>query len=227
MESAVSSTSPSAKAAMRADIRTRRAARLRESAPGTVAHVSVQQDALSARVRARVEALDPAAVVAYASLPGEPSLDAVLEHLIAAGVPVLLPVTLKGQPLRLGPATAPLDALPRGTWDIREPATHLPVAEALAGIAGPPASPVLVLAPGLAFDAAGARLGNGGGFYDRTFGPRGVLAEPDHSHLCERLVIEGVCWDDEVQERLPAEPWDLIVGAVLTDARTLEADPLE
>ena len=210
---------------MRADIRTRRAARVRENASGTDSEAAVQQDALSTRVRARVVTLDPAAVVAYASLPGEPSLDEVLEDLNTAGVPVLLPVTLKGEPLRLGPATAPLDALPRGTWDIREPATHLPIAEALVGIAGLPTSPILVLAPGLAFDAAGARLGNGGGFYDRTFGPHGVMAEPHHAHLRERLVIEGVCWDDEVQESLPVEPWDLVVSAVLTDARVLDAAP--
>ena len=210
---------------MRADIRTRRAARVQETASGTDSEAAVQQDALSTRVRARVDTLDPAAVVAYASLPGEPSLDEVLEDLITAGVPVLLPVTLKGEPLRLGPATAPLDALPRGTWDIREPATHLPIAEALVRIAGLPTSPILVLAPGLAFDAAGARLGNGGGFYDRTFGPHGVMAEPHHAHLRERLVIEGVCWDDEVQESLPVEPWDLVVSAVLTDARVLDAAP--
>src|SRR5699024_7708040 len=62
MESAVSSTSPSTKAAMRADIRTRRAARVRETASGTDSEAAVQQDALSTRVRARVDTLDPAAV---------------------------------------------------------------------------------------------------------------------------------------------------------------------
>lgn len=219
MESAFPTSQPADKAALRAQIRARRTARTEDP------HPSPAQVALSARVRAVVEDAAPTAVVAYAALPGEPSLDDVLEDLITAGVPVLLPATRKGRPLLLGRATAPLDSLPRGTWDIREPAAPLPVAEALAEFAAAPASRVLVLTPGLAFDARGARLGNGGGFYDRTFGPQGVLAEPQHVPVRERLTFAGVCWDDEVHDSLPVEPWDLRVSQVVTDARTTTVDP--
>ena len=214
MESAFPTSQPADKAALRAQIRARRTARTEDP------HPSPAQVALSARVRAVVEDAAPTAVVAYAALPGEPSLDDVLEDLITAGVPVLLPATRKGRPLLLGRATAPLDSLPRGTWDIREPAAPLPVAEALAEFADAPASRVLVLTPGLAFDARGARLGNGGGFYDRTFGPQGVLAEPQHTPVRERLTFAGVCWDDEVRDSLPVEPWDLRVSRILTDVRS-------
>ena len=214
MESAFPTSQPADKAALRAQIRARRTARTEDP------HPSPAQVALSARVRAVVEDAAPTAVVAYAALPGEPSLDDVLEDLITAGVPVLLPATRKGRPLLLGRATAPLDSLPRGTWDIREPAAPLPVAEALAEFADAPASRVLVLTPGLAFDARGARLGNGGGFYDRTFGPQGVLAEPQHVPVRERLTFAGVCWDDEVHDSLPVEPWDLRVSRILTDVRS-------
>ena len=214
MESAFPTSQPADKAALRAQIRARRTARTEDP------HPSPAQVALSARVRAVVEDAAPTAVVAYAALPGEPSLDDVLEDLITAGVPVLLPATRKGRPLLLGRATAPLDSLPRGTWDIREPAAPLPVAEALAEFADAPASRVLVLTPGLAFDARGARLGNGGGFYDRTFGPQGVLAEPQHVPVRERLTFAGVCWDDEVRDSLPVEPWDLRVSRILTDVRS-------
>jgi 5-formyltetrahydrofolate cyclo-ligase len=216
MESESPTAGPSDKAALRARIRARRTARTTDPRP------SPAQAALSSRVRHFVEAADPTAVVAYAALPGEPSLDDVLEDLISTGVPVLLPATRKGRPLLLGRATAPLDSLPRGTWDIREPAAPLPVAEARAEVADAPASRILVLTPGLAFDARGARLGNGGGFYDRTFGPQGVLAEPQHASLRARLAFAGVCWDDEVQDSLPVEPWDLRVSRILTDARSSE-----
>lgn len=239
MESAFPTSQPADKAALRAQIRARRTARTEDP------HPSPAQVALSARVRAVVEDAAPTAVVAYAALPGEPSLDDVLEDLITAGVPVLLPATRKGRPLLLGRATAPLDSLPRGTWDIREPAAPLPVVEALAEFADAPASRVphteasdpeapaggaltsriLVLTPGLAFDAPGARLGNGGGFYDRTFGPQGVLAEPQHAPVRERLTLAGVCWDDELIDSLPVEPWDLRVSQVVTDARTTTVDP--
>lgn len=236
MESAFPTSRQADKAALRAQIRARRTARTEDP------HPSPAQVALYSRVRAFVEAAAPTAVVAYAALSGEPSLDDVLEDLITAGVPVLLPATRKGRPLLLGRATAPLDSLPRGTWDIREPAAPLPVAEALAEFALTPASRIpdpeapagdavssgsriLVLTPGLAFDARGARLGNGGGFYDRTFGPQGVLAEPQHAPVREHLTFAGVCWDDEVLDSLPVEPWDLRVSQVVTDARTTTVDP--
>ena len=216
MEIAFPTPRPADKAALRAQIRARRTARI------TDPHPSPAQVALSSRIRHSVETAAPTAVVAYAALPGEPILDDVLEDLISTGLPVLLPATRTGRPLLLGRATAPLDSLPRGTWDIREPAAPLPVAEALAEFADAPASRILVLTPGLAFDARGARLGNGGGFYDRTFGPQGVLAEPQHARLRERLAFAGVCWDDEVHDSLPAEPWDLRVSRILTDARSSE-----
>lgn len=179
---------------------------------------------MTAQVSALVDARGPAAVVGYASLPGEPSLDAALERLIDTGVPVLLPTTRKGEPLLLGQVTGPLDELPRGTWDIREPHSPLPAPEALAGspapeaVAGSPAhGTVLVLVPGLAYDAHGVRLGNGGGFYDRTFGPRGLLADPRHAALRARLEFVGVCWDEERADALPQAAWDLTVGAVVTE----------
>lgn len=170
---------------------------------------------MTAQVSALVDARGPAAVVGYASLPGEPSLDAALERLIDTGVPVLLPTTRKGEPLLLGQVTGPLDELPRGTWDIREPHSPLPAPEALAG--APAHGAVLVLVPGLAYDAHGVRLGNGGGFYDRTFGPQGLLADPRHAALRARLEFVGVCWDEERADALPQAAWDLTVGAVVTE----------
>ena len=199
------------KAQLRAGVRARRAARLEASDPARRA----AQDALTAQVSALVDARGPAAVVGYASLPGEPSLDADLERLIDAGVPVLLPTTRKGEPLLLGQVTGPLDELPRGTWDIREPHSPLPAPEAVAG--SPAHGTVLVLVPGLAYDAHGVRLGNGGGFYDRTFGPRGLLADPRHAALRARLEFVGVCWDEERADALPQAAWDLTVVAVVTE----------
>src|SRR3990172_7911808 len=80
-----------------------------------------------------------------------------LEHLASAGFGLALPVmTGKGAPL-LFRAWKPRDALTEVTWGIREPLASAPEIE-----------PDIVLAPLLAFDAQGYRLGYGGGFYDRT-----------------------------------------------------------
>lgn len=179
-----------------------------------------------------VRALRPAAVVGYAALTGEPSLDAALGLLLDAQTPVLLPATRKGEPLQLGRVTGPLDDLPRGTWGIREPAAPLPAPEALAGFAvavgseGPVGSEgetgdeqtILVLVPGLSYDARGTRLGNGGGFYDRTFGPQGVFADDALAPLRAGLHFVGVCWDEERTDDLPRADWDLTVGAILTES---------
>lgn len=200
------------KAAFRATIRSRRAARVEASdnRPGTA------QAALTAHVTGLVHSQQPAAVVGYASLPGEPSLDEALEAVIAAGAPVFLPATRKGEPLLLGQVTEPLDDLPRGTWDIREPRAPHTAPEALARFATP--AQLLVLVPGLAYDSRGVRLGNGGGFYDRTFGPLGVFAHGDHADLRAHMHLVGICWNDELTDALPREEWDLTVDAVLTEA---------
>ena len=164
----------------------------------------------------------PAAVVGYAALPGEPSLDAALRRLLGTQTPVLLPATRKGEPLQLGDVSGPLDDLPRGTWGIREPADPLPAPEALGHLtdAAGGGGPILVLVPGLSYDAQGIRLGNGGGFYDRTFGPQGRFADESLEPLRARLRFVGVCWDEERTDDLPRAAWDLTVGAVLTESGT-------
>ena len=61
----------------------------------------------------------------------------------------------------------------------------------------------LVLAPALAVDAAGRRLGQGGGSYDRA------LARTSAPVL-------AVVFDDEVLEAVPAQGHDRPVGGTLT-----------
>jgi len=60
---------------------------------------------------------------------------------------------------------------------------------------------VVVLVPGVAFDARGARLGRGGGYYDRFLeGLRSVSA----------LKI-GVCWSMQIVPEVPTDPHDVHV----------------
>jgi 5-formyltetrahydrofolate cyclo-ligase len=61
----------------------------------------------------------------------------------------------------------------------------------------------LVVVPGLAFTPAGARLGYGGGFYDR-FLP--LVSAP---HV-------GVCFAEQVLDDLPVEPHDIRVQHVVS-----------
>ena len=63
--------------------------------------------------------------------------------------------------------------------------------------------------PGLAVDRSGHRLGQGGGYYDRT-----LASVPSHADGGPLLVI--VLFDDEVRDEVPYEPHDCRVDAALT-----------
>ena len=52
-----------------------------------------------------------------------------------------------------------------------------------------------ILAPGLAFDPTGVRLGRGGGFYDRIFS----------TYLGIRI---GICKQSRILTNLPSDEWD-------------------
>lgn len=73
----------------------------------------------------------------------------------------------------------------------------------------------VMLVPGLAFDAAGRRLGHGGGYYDDA-GRRLRAGRP------EGLMI-GLCYDFQVVDACPADERDVAVDLVVTERRVLGA----
>jgi len=70
----------------------------------------------------------------------------------------------------------------------------------------------LFLVPGLAFTAAGRRLGRGGGFYDRLLPQR----RPQSTAI-------GICYALQVRDDLPIESHDQDVDAVVTEHGLLGA----
>ncbi len=68
----------------------------------------------------------------------------------------------------------------------------------------------LVLAPLIAFDAAGTRIGMGGGYYDRCFA---FLKE--RNKRGPKLI--GVAYTFQEVEALSAEPWDIPLWCVVTE----------
>ena len=86
------------------------------------------------------------------------------------------------------------EILASGRHGIHEPLAHWPKAV-----------PGLLLVPLLAYDDHGYRLGYGGGYYDRTLAAlTGVRAV-------------GIAYGGQRMERLPHEPHDYPLGAVLTE----------
>ncbi len=136
-------------------------------------------------------------VCAHLPIGVEPWSPAGVEALRSAGHEVLLPVVADREgPLDWARYEGP-DALLPGLLGLREPAgTRLgPDAVRRAG---------LVLLPALAADRSGVRLGQGGGFYDRT------LPLVDASVPLVVVLDEG-----ELVDALPAEPHDRRVTAAL------------
>ena len=71
-------------------------------------------------------------------------------------------------------------------------------------VARPPAQLDLILAPLVAFDRAGGRLGMGGGYYDR------LLSAP-------RPPVIGVAHGCQEVPRVPLDAWDQPVDAIVTE----------
>lgn len=66
-----------------------------------------------------------------------------------------------------------------------------------------------VIAPGLAFDKRGYRLGRGGGWYDK---------------LLENFKLEltiGVCFDEQLLEEIPVDSYDKKFDIVISDVRKI------
>lgn len=116
-----------------------------------------------------------------------------LERAMAEGKQVAVP-KVYGDTMKFILVTD-LTQMEKSDYGIPEPVADGPVAE------DPTA---LVLMPGLAFTAAGDRMGYGGGYYDKF-----LSAEPNHPTV-------ALCYDFQLLESLPTEQYDIPVDLVLT-----------
>ena len=139
----------------------------------------------------------PGVYAAYLPIRSEISPLPLIAALHHAGQPTAMPVTpAEGQPLSFR-LWAVGDALEDGPYGTRQPlASETPVL------------PDVILAPLLAFDLAGWRLGYGGGFYDRTIAD---LAARGHT-----AKVIGLAYDGQKLDKLPIGPYDMPLDAVLT-----------
>jgi 5-formyltetrahydrofolate cyclo-ligase len=134
------------------------------------------------------------------ALPGEPDLAALGEILLDRGHAICLPridwKTRSMTPVRVSSLTEGLVSQRHG---VQEPGAGMPL---------DPRDLDCVLVPGMAFDAAGGRLGRGGGFFDRMLETGGL-----------RAWVCGVGFDCQVVDRVPTEAHDARMDAVATEDR--------
>jgi len=173
------------------------------AARAAVSSVAQQQAAtgLSTQMTALVGP-HPRTVCAYVSTAGEPPTGRVLEQLVRAGHQVLLPVLLPDLDLDWAPWEPGTSLLPGRYGLLEPPGPRL-------GSAAPAAADV-VMCPGLAGSPAGARLGRGGGSYDRA------LARTTDTALRVLLLHDAEILDD-----VPTDPHDQPVHVLVTPRRTV------
>ena len=134
-------------------------------------------------------------IMAYYSLPDEVNTHALIDELVAEGKTVLLPKVTGADTMELRRYT--------GLADLQEGAYHIlePVGEPFTDLAAID----LILVPGLAFDAAGHRLGRGRGYYDRFL----------HSKNRPYCVKIGVCFDFQKVDEVPVDAHDIAMDKVV------------
>ncbi|MDX1443430.1 MAG: 5-formyltetrahydrofolate cyclo-ligase [Gammaproteobacteria bacterium] len=143
-------------------------------------------------------------VGAYLAVNGEIDLAPVIEACWERGKTVALPV-LHGQHLEFLEYTPDTPML-TNRFGIPEP-------DPAAARALPSRFLNIVLAPLVAFDTAGGRLGMGGGFYDRSF------AFLQRRQYWMRPAFIGMAYEFQRVDALPTEPWDVPLHGVVTDAQ--------
>lgn len=188
----------------------------------SVAELVRRGEAIAASLERHVH---PRAVVAgYVPLPGEPNVLPFLERHVARAGSVYLPVVPpKGRILRWAPWTPQTQLRQHSKLPISEPSTSSTHdVEALvvqaAAARGKCPSPLVVLVPTLALDSGGARLGQGGGYYDTTT-ERLTSVLQNHPGLSCELI--AVVHSEEVMPpgSFPVERHDLRVSRAVTEYR--------
>jgi 5-formyltetrahydrofolate cyclo-ligase len=177
--------------AAKSELRRQRRRARRERLPGR--DIEAEAATLAEAVTTFVEELTNGRVcrvAAYESRPTEPPTHLLVERLAAAGYEVVVPVTLENLDLdwRVAGTTEPLG--PRAIHDA-----------------------TVIVAPALAVDGSGHRLGQGGGSYDRALARR----SPD-------AVVVALLFDDEVLPagEVPVDDHDLPVDLVVTTSGAVE-----
>nr|WP_297425818.1 5-formyltetrahydrofolate cyclo-ligase [uncultured Actinotalea sp.] len=147
---------------------------------------------------------DVTCVAVYVSRPKEPGTIPLIERLSRRGVGVLLPVLGAGLQRDWAWYTATEDFAVRAPGRPPEPAGPTLGADALADAQ-------VVVVPALAVDTSGARLGQGGGWYDR------VLAHANPAAPTVGMVFPEELYDAATRP-LPQQEHDRRIDLVATTA---------
>jgi 5-formyltetrahydrofolate cyclo-ligase len=143
-------------------------------------------------------------VAAYVSVGSEVPTRQLIKALLERGTTVLLPVleadnSLTWRALKSG------STLVAGRHGLQEPPA--------AGVRRQLSEAQVVVLPGLCYDAAGNRLGRGGGSYDRAL-----------KDLPGGITTVGIALDSDIVGMVPVDTHDKPVGIIVTPTRVIAID---
>lgn len=157
--------------------------------------------AIAANLMKTAEYEDAKAVMFYAAKGNEVQTKGMIKAAIKEGKKVLLPITnTAAKEIEISEIKNYNRDLKKGEHGIMEPKEKSEVDEKLIGA---------VIAPGVAFDVEGHRLGYGLGYYDKLL-----------RRLTNAVKI-GLAYDFQVVERLPRESHDERMGIIVTESSVL------
>ena len=145
-------------------------------------------------------------VLGYMSFGAEFVSDSLMRQVLADGKQLLLPkVNLARKKLDFYHVLSVDEDLAPGVWDIREPLPErCAKVAALNGVG-------FILLPGVAFGRDGARLGYGGGFYDKLI-----------ARLPHRPALVAAAYSVQIIDDVPQESTDCKVEWLVTESETIE-----
>lgn len=144
--------------------------------------------------------LPPGPVAGYVPISSEADPGLLMEAFAAMGRALALPAVVAAEAPLIFRQWCDGDALDTGAFGIPEPTA-----------AAETVTPALVLMPLLAFDAAGWRLGYGGGYYDRTLT---ALRAGNPGNV----VAAGIAFAGQEIAAVPHEDFDQPLDLVVTEA---------
>jgi 5-formyltetrahydrofolate cyclo-ligase len=145
-------------------------------------------------VRGNFPELSNACIGFYWPFQGEIDLRRLVRDFLSLGAEAALPVVVeRQQPMEFW-SWRPGVKLGRGIWNIPVPRDRDLV------------KPTVLLVPLLGFDAAGYRLGQGGGYYDRTL-----------ANLPQRPLTIGIGYEFGRLETIHPQPHDIPMDAIVTE----------
>ena len=150
--------------------------------------------------RLRPRLAEARTILAYYSLSDEVNTHQLIEDLLADGKTVLLP-TVIGEGEMEWHVYSSVSALKNGAFGIGESEGDL--YSDFSQETSSSEKQMIALVPGVAFDAAGRRLGRGKGYYDRF-----LAAHP-------YIYKIGVCFDFQKVPEVPADEQDVPVDEVI------------